>query len=95
MGLRPGRQPVQGLILWPSRRGGRPRIDGYRYAALYDISLARPRIAMTERRAAALAAALATRKTCSRCGINRGYVPSRRLGGVCNPCADELGLAAA
>jgi hypothetical protein len=52
-GLRPGRQGVQALLLWPSRRGGRPRVDGHRFARLYDIGLAWPRITMTERRAAA------------------------------------------
>ncbi|HEY3958690.1 MAG TPA: hypothetical protein VGM53_35455 [Streptosporangiaceae bacterium] len=59
-GLRPGRQGVQVLLLWPSRRGGRPRIDGYRYAELYDTGRARPRIAMSERRAAAAAPTAAT-----------------------------------
>jgi hypothetical protein len=85
MGLRPGRQGVQALLLWNSRRGGRPRIDGYRYAALYDVRRARPRIAMSGRRAAALAAALNARMTCPSCGVNRGYVPSRRVG-ACNEC---------
>lgn len=92
MGLRPGRQPVQALVLWPSRRGGRPRVDGYRYAQLYRTDLARPRIAMTERRAAALAAALAARMTCPCCGVNRGYVPSARLG-CCNECAARTSAA--
>jgi hypothetical protein len=92
-GLRPGRQGVQALVLWRSRRGGRPRVDGYRYAALYDIGRARPRIAMSERRAVSLAAALAARRRCPNCHIDRGYVPSVRLG-VCNVCADELDLAA-
>jgi hypothetical protein len=90
MGLRPGRQGVQALVLWNSRRTGCPRVDGRRYAALYDTGRARPRIAMSPRRAAALEAALAARQTCPRCGVNRGYVPSRRLG-TCNPCAAELG----
>jgi hypothetical protein len=94
MGLRPGRQGVQALVLWPSRRGGRPRVDGLRWAALYDIGRARPRIAMSSRRAAALAAALAARMTCPQCGVNRGYVPSRRLG-ACNACAaGQPGIAA-
>lgn len=92
-GLRPGRQGVQGLLLWASRRGGRPRVDGYRFARLYDVRLARPRIAVTERRAAALAAALAARMTCPKCGINRGYVPSARLG-ACNQCVAAPGFAA-
>jgi len=85
MGLRPGRQGVQALLVWNSRRGGRPRVDGRRYAALYDVGRARPRITVSERRAAALAAALAARRTCPSCGIDRGYVPSARLG-KCNVC---------
>jgi predicted nucleic acid-binding Zn ribbon protein len=48
---------------------------------------------VSERRAAALAAALAARKTCPRCRVNRGYVPSRRIG-VCNTCAAEQQIAA-
>jgi len=86
MGLRPGRQGVQALVVWRSRRGGRPRIDGLRYAELFDVARARPRITVTPARAAALEAALAARKTCPACGINRGYVPSARLG-KCNDCA--------
>jgi hypothetical protein len=93
MGLRPGRQGVQGLVLWASRRGGRPRTDGgYRYAELFDVRLARPRIAMTEARAAALAAAMAARQTCPRCGINRGYIPAQHLG-CCNECAASQSAA--
>lgn len=91
-GLRPGRQGVQALLLWPGR-GGRPAIDGYRYAELYDTGQARPAIKMSARRARALRRALDARMTCPRCGINRGYVPSRRLG-VCNDCAADLGIAA-
>jgi hypothetical protein len=90
MGLRPGRQGVQALVVWQSRRGGRPRAGGLRYAELFDIGCARPRIAMTTARATALAAALAARKTCKACGIDRGYVPSRRLG-QCNDCAAASG----
>jgi hypothetical protein len=93
MGLRPGRQGIQALLLWSSRRGGRPRVDGYRFAELFDISQARPRLPVSEARAAALDAALAARMTCPRCGVNRGYVPSARLG-ACNDCAAELGLTA-
>ena len=92
-GLRPGRQGVQALVMWYSGRGGRARIDGRRYAELFDARRARPRIAMTARRARALQRALAARMTCPRCRVNRGYVPSQRLG-VCNPCADQMGIAA-
>ena len=90
MGLRPGRQGVQALVVWHSRRGGRPRDGGLRYARLYDVTRARPRTAMTTARAAALEAALAARKTCKACGVNRGYVPSARLG-CCNDCAAAPG----
>jgi hypothetical protein len=90
-GLRPGRQGVQALLLWSSSRGGRPTIDGYRYAELFDVTLARPRIPVSEARAGALAAALAARMTCPRCGVNRGYVPSARLG-MCNDCAAGAGF---
>lgn len=93
IGLRPGRQGVQALLLWNSRRGGRARLDGYRYAFLYDIRQAWPRLPMSPRRASALAAALAARQTCPGCERRCGYVPSRRLG-VCNPCAADLQIAA-
>jgi hypothetical protein len=90
MGLRPGRQGVQALVVWPSRRGGRPRVDGLRYAELFAVDRARPRITVTSARAAALGAALAARMTCPACGVNRGYVPSARLG-KCNDCAAASG----
>jgi ribosomal protein L37AE/L43A len=73
-------------VVWNSRRGGRPRAGGLRYAELFDVARARPRIAMTGARAAALEAALAARMTCPACGVNRGYVPSARIG-KCNVCA--------
>jgi len=90
MGLRPGRQGVQALLLWNSRRGGRPRVDGYRYAELFDVGQALPVTEMTSQQAAALEAALAARMTCPACGVNRGYVPSVRLG-KCNVCAAASG----
>ena len=90
MGLRPGRQGVQALVVWNSRRGGRPRVDGLRYAELFAVDRARPRITVSPAKAAALEAALAARMTCPACGINRGYVPSARLG-KCNDCAAESG----
>jgi hypothetical protein len=90
LGLRPGRQGVQALVVWQSRRGGRPRVDGLRYAELFDIGRARPRITVTSARAAALEAAMAARRTCSSCGTDRGYVPSARLG-KCNDCAAAAG----
>ncbi len=65
MGLRPGRQGVRALAVWNSRRGGRPRVGGHRYADVSGAGHARPRIAMTS----ALPAALAARMTCPDCGI--------------------------
>jgi hypothetical protein len=90
MGLRPGRQGVQALVVWQSRRGGRPRVDGLRYAELFAVDRARPRITVSPAMAAALRAALAARMTCPACGVNRGYVPSARLG-KCNDCAAASG----
>lgn len=93
-GLRPGQQPVAGLLLWHSRRGGRPRTrDGFRYAYLYRVDLARPRLQLTAAHAAAAAKATAARRICPECGHDRGYQPSRRLG-CCNDCADALGAVA-
>jgi hypothetical protein len=93
-GLRPGRQPIAGLVLWPSRRGGRPRTtDGFRYAYLYRIDLARPRLQLTAAHAAAAAKATAARRICPECGHDPGYQPSRRLG-CCNDCAVAPAAAA-
>jgi len=44
---------------------------------------------MSDRRAAALAAALSARMTCPQCGVNRGYVPSARIG-ACNDCGPGI-----
>lgn len=92
-GLRPGAQYPSGVVLWASRRGGRPRIDGYRFAMLYDVGRARPPLPVTPARARVLAAALAARQTCPECHIRQTYVLSTRLG-VCNSCATEFSLAA-
>jgi len=84
-GLRPGRQGVQALLVWYGR-GGRPTLaDGTRYAHLYDVSLARPRLRVTPAHAAAAAKATAARRICPECRQDRGYQPSTRLG-RCNVC---------
>jgi hypothetical protein len=84
-GLRPGRQGVQGLVVWYGR-GGRPVLgDGTRFAYLYDVRRARPRLRVTPAHAAAAARATAARRVCPECGVDRGYQPSRRLG-HCNVC---------
>jgi hypothetical protein len=92
-GLRPGPQSPAALVLWASRRGGRPRIDGYRFARLYDLGAARPVLPVTPARAHALALALAARQTCPECQTRQTYVLSSRLG-VCNSCASNSALAA-
>jgi hypothetical protein len=85
-GLRPGRQGVQALLVWHSR-AARPKLaNGTRYAYLYDKRLARPRLNVSAAHAAAAAKATAARRVCGRCGVDRGYQPSSRLG-CCNECA--------
>ena len=72
-GLRPGRQPVQGQILW--RFGAR---YGPRVAYLYRIDLAEPKRPATARQLAALAEAMRVRRTCPECGTDVGYCLPRR-----------------
>ena len=80
-GLRPGGQPVVAQVLW--RRGRRP--PGIAY--LYRVDAAKPKRTPSAAQLAALAKALAARRRCPECGIDAGYVLSRRLG-TCNPCAE-------
>jgi len=85
-GLRPGGQPVQGQVLWRSRRAA--HCGWVRAAYLYDVNLAKPRRPASPAQMRALAKALAARRTCPRCGIDRGYVLPRRVG-ACLECASE------
>jgi hypothetical protein len=87
-GLRPGGQPIAGQILWASRKG-------VRAAYLYDLASAKPQRPMTDAKYAAVMKAVAARRVCSECGIDRGYQPSKLLG-CCNVCAElqEQGAAA-
>jgi len=87
-GLRPGGQDVQAQILWRTRGGA------VRMAYLYEIARALPKRIPTAAQRAALAKALAARRTCPRCGIDRGYVLPARIG-ACNECATEWELSAA
>ena len=87
MGLRPGGQQVVAQVLWRRRRG-------LGVAYLYDTRRALPKRTPTAAQRAALAKALAARRTCPRCGIDRGYVLPRRLG-CCLDCADPWELDAA
>lgn len=87
LGLRPGGQQVVAHVLWRRRRG-------LGVAYLYDIRLALPKRTPTAAQLAALAKALAARRTCPRCGIDRGYVLPRRIG-ACLQCASDWELDAA
>lgn len=89
-GLRPGGQGVQAQILWRSRRSR----TGVRVAYLYDTRRALPKRIPTEAQRAALAKAMAARRTCPRCRRDAGYVLPTRIG-ACLTCADEWELSAA
>jgi hypothetical protein len=80
-GLRPGGQSVVAQVLW--RRGRRPPGTAY----LYRVDAAKQKRTPSPAQLAALAKALAARRRCPECGIDAGYVLSRRLG-TCNPCAE-------
>jgi hypothetical protein len=80
-GLRPGRQPVAGQILWRSRH----RV---RAAYLYDTRLARPKKPATPRQLRALDKAMTARRLCPTCGIDVGYCIPRSLG-QCVECHDH------
>ncbi|MFF8917225.1 RRQRL motif-containing zinc-binding protein [Streptomyces sp. NPDC015032] len=80
MGLRPGGQDVAAQLERPRRRRG-PLV-----AYLYRIDRAKPVRPMTPAKRAALAAAMATRRTCPNCRIDAGYCIPRSLG-ACIPCA--------
>ncbi|MFI0451199.1 RRQRL motif-containing zinc-binding protein [Actinomadura sp. 6N118] len=86
-GLRPGGQDVAAQVLWHRRRG-------LGVAYLYDRRLALPKRTPTPAQRAALDKALKVRRTCPRCGLDRGYVLRRRLG-CCEDCADRWELNAA
>ncbi|MFE3907311.1 RRQRL motif-containing zinc-binding protein [Streptomyces sp. NPDC059153] len=82
LGLRPGGQDVAAQLERPRRRRG-PLV-----AYLYRIDRARPVRPMTPARRAALAAAMAARRTCPVCQQDRGYCIPRSLG-MCVPCHDS------
>jgi len=85
-GLRPGRQPVAGQILWPG-------VGGTRTAYLYRIDLARPRRTATPAQLRAVAAALAARRTCPTCRHIKPYCIPRSLS-ECVDCAYPSEVAA-
>ncbi|GAA2994119.1 RRQRL motif-containing zinc-binding protein [Streptomyces fulvorobeus] len=82
LGLRPGGQDVAAELQRPRRRRG-PLV-----AYLYRVDRAKPVRPMTPGRAAALAKAMAARRTCPACRRDAGYCIPRSLG-LCVPCADS------
>ncbi|GAA5615825.1 hypothetical protein CP981_21215 [Streptomyces platensis] len=87
-GLRPGGQEIAAQILWRSRRVR----GGIRAAYLYRTDHAKPVRPMTPAKWAAIDAALAARRTCPVCGLDRGYTIPTSLG-VCVTCADAPAFA--
>lgn len=76
--------------MWRSRRCP----SGVRVAYLYRLELAQPVRPMTPARARALEAAMAARRTCRGCGVDRGYCIPTSLG-MCPLCAGEGGFEVA
>jgi hypothetical protein len=79
-GLRPGGQEIAAQILWRHHKQ-------QRVAYLYDAEKAKPKREATPAQQLAIAKALAARRTCPTCGIERDYYIPRSQG-ECNPCAD-------
>ncbi|WP_018352199.1 RRQRL motif-containing zinc-binding protein [Longispora albida] len=79
-GLRPGGQPIAAQVLW---RG----IGGTRAAYLYRLDLALPKRTATAAQLASLGRAMAVRRTCTTCRIERPYCIPRSLG-ECLSCAE-------
>ena len=69
LGLRPGRQPIAGQIIWR---------QGKRVAYLHRLDAARPKTPPTPAQLAALAAAMRVRRTCPSCLRDIGYCLPRR-----------------
>ncbi|MEV8101931.1 RRQRL motif-containing zinc-binding protein [Streptomyces sp. NPDC088135] len=88
MGLRPGGQDVVAQLERPRRRRG-PLV-----AYLYCIDHAKPVRPMTPGRAAALAKAMAARRTCPVCRRDAGYCIPPSLG-MCVTCHDSAPALAA
>lgn len=86
-GLCPGGQPVAAQVLW---RG----VGGVRAAYLYRLDLARPKRTATAAQLAAVDKALAARRTCRSCGVERWYFIPRSLG-ECLDCAEGAPAVAA
>jgi hypothetical protein len=84
LGLRPGGQEPVAVLMFQHTRPGR-RIE---YARLYLIDRALPKREATPAQLAAVAKALAARRTCTRCGQVRDYYLST-VSRMCGPCEDR------
>jgi hypothetical protein len=85
MGLRPGgSEPVAQIVCR----------QGKRFAWLFDINRAVPKIPMTAAKQAALDKAMQARRRCPKCGVVYGICLPLRTLGSCFPCSDEAGPAA-
>jgi hypothetical protein len=78
-GLRPGGQPIYAQIHWRHR-------TRLRVAHLYRIAAAKPKRTATPAQRVAIAKALAARRVCPTCGVQRPYYIPRRYG-ECLDCA--------
>ena len=83
MGLQPARQRPVGQILWARGRAH------HGVAYLYAINAAKPKKPATPGQLKAVAAMMAARSTCSKCGTNYGHCLPRSWAGVCWQCDPE------
>ncbi|GAB2778300.1 RRQRL motif-containing zinc-binding protein [Streptomyces daliensis] len=80
VGLRPGGHDPVAQLEWP----------GGSWAALYDITKCLPKRPMTDGRRRSVEAMLRARRICPGCGLDVGYVLSRRIG-LCGTCTITAG----
>lgn len=80
LGLQPARQHPVAQVMWPRGR------SGHGFAYLYAITLAKPKKPATPGQLRAVAAMLAARSTCTKCGVNYGHCLPRSWAGICWLC---------
>jgi hypothetical protein len=83
-GLRPGGQPVAGMVMWRSSHD----VHNPGFAYLYRLDLAKPKRVPSAAQLAALGKAMAARRTCPKCSRDGGYVIPASTG-ICNRCAED------
>jgi ribosomal protein S14 len=89
LNLCPGGQEIRGQTIWKhggagaNGRGSTTR----RVAYLFSLREAKPKRIPTEAQLEAVEKALRARRTCQKCGKEKGYYIRRSLG-VCNECAE-------